>query len=830
VAQNTRIKNNYDNACGLSFDDHLTVNYNIKYHHYTLYYYDRAGNLVKTVPPEGVLQGTTSRAVHPAHRLVTEYAYNSYGQMVRQKTPDGGETKFWYDSKGRLRFSQNAKQQPLDKMSYSKYDELGRIVETGEIVQTPLIAQTEVNNLYYPNQGSGTDITVTVYSTPYIPVRSYLYYGDQEYLQNRVSYTFTDQDGNPATLNDYVSTVYSYDPHGNVEWLVQSLPDLGNNSIAYEYDLVSGNVIKVKYNEYAEDKLHQRYSYDAEKRLESVESTKDERFWERDASYSYYLHGPLKRMELGHDKLQGMDYLYTLQGWLKAINHANTANDPGKDATAATPNALYARDVYSQMLGYYAGDFVSSTTNYNSQTSNPYYLPALTGKDLYNGNISTWTSRFDEKAMSGIPTFTNKANAVGKTFAYDELNRLMQANYLVQSNTNVWGLTSQYKEDFTYDANGNIKTLQRKDNTGAGIDGLTYNYPMAGSFITSNRLQYVDDAISTPANSTDIEDQNAGNYTYDFIGNLTKDIKEGINSIEWNLYGKISKILKTDGTQLNYLYDAAGNRVYKKVTASNGSVFTRATYYVRDASGNPMALYERKVVANPGNGNFIEKYNLTEQPLYGSSRIGGRTIPEGSIEKSQEIATANSVGEPLIFPSLNTYAPYQRTLNRKRYELNDHLGNVRAVISDYKLPVDDGTYVNGVKQNSTPDGIRDFYVPNLVNLTDFYSFGSPLTGRNYTSTPSYRYGFNSGSEKDDEIYGIAGSLYTTEFRELDNRLGRMWRITIENKTTANSFLLHGGELIFGKENGAKTFNEFFNKTPLLNTLSQRFEFTVPFKK
>jgi hypothetical protein len=50
----------------------------------------------------------------------------------------------------------------------------------------------------------------------------------------------------------------------------------------------------------------------------------------------------------------------------------------------------------------------------------------------------------------------------------------------------------------------------------------------------------------------------------------------------------------------------------------------------------------------------------------------------------------------------------------------------------------------------------------------------PMPGRNYTSTPSYRYGFNSGSEKDDEIYGIAGSLYTTEFRELDTRLGGRW--------------------------------------------------------
>jgi hypothetical protein len=53
------------------------------------------------------------------------------------------------------------------------------------------------------------------------------------------------------------------------------------------------------------------------------------------------------------------------------------------------------------------------------------------------------------------------------------------------------------------------------------------------------------------------------------------------------------------------------------------------------------------------------------------------------------------------------------------------------------------------------------------------------------------------------------------------------KITITNATTANSFLLHGGEIIWGEENGAKKFNDLWNKTPFLNTQSQTFEFTVP---
>jgi hypothetical protein len=56
------------------------------------------------------------------------------------------------------------------------------------------------------------------------------------------------------------------------------------------------------------------------------------------------------------------------------------------------------------------------------------------------------------------------------------------------------------------------------------------------------------------------------------------------------------------------------------------------------------------------------------------------------------------------------------------------------------------------------------------------------------------------------------------------------KVTIENSTTINSFLGHGGPLIFGEGNGEKRFNDFLNKTPFFNTQSQKFEFTVPFKR
>ncbi|MEZ4827676.1 MAG: hypothetical protein R3C61_15550 [Bacteroidia bacterium] len=40
--------------------------------------------------------------------------------------------------------------------------------------------------------------------------------------------------------------------------------------------------------------------------------------WDQDAKYKYYLHGPLARVELEEDLIQGLDYVYTLQGWMQA--------------------------------------------------------------------------------------------------------------------------------------------------------------------------------------------------------------------------------------------------------------------------------------------------------------------------------------------------------------------------------------------------------------------------------------------------------------------------------------------------------------------------------
>jgi YD repeat-containing protein len=253
----------------------FTCTYTRKEYHYTLYYYDQAGNLIKTVPPAGVnrLTGTavddcqdyradTSLGfVHAAHALVTNYKYNSLNQVREQSTPDGGVTRFWYDALGRLIVSQNAKQEPNSQYSYTIYDLLGRIIEVGQLVAT-IDPDDFMKYDEYRNWLSATtnheQITHTVYDVAINTTLIQTQDVDQENLRNRISCvlyqqtrvqlssgTFFDPD---ISEYDYAS-YYSYDVHGNVKTVVHDdqlfrtmfgVVEI-TKKIDYLYDLVSGS-------------------------------------------------------------------------------------------------------------------------------------------------------------------------------------------------------------------------------------------------------------------------------------------------------------------------------------------------------------------------------------------------------------------------------------------------------------------------------------------------------------------------------------------------------------------------------------------------------------
>lgn len=97
-------------------------------------------------------------------------------------------------------------------------------------------------------------------------------------------------------------------------------------------------------------------------------------------------------------------------------------------------------------------------------------------------------------------------------------------------------------------------------------------------------------------------------------------------------------------------------------------------------------------------------------------------------------------------------------------ELSNHLGNVLSVISDKVIPHASG-------------GSVAYYKADIMQAMDYSPFGVTLKGRNLKKTglaDEFRFGYQ-GSEQDDEMKGD-GNSYTTEFRQLDTRLGRWFSI------------------------------------------------------
>jgi len=203
-------------------------------------------------------------------------------------------------------------------------------------------------------------------------------------------------------------------------------------------------------------------------------------------------------------------------------------------------------------------------------------------------------------------------------------------------------------------------------------------------------------------------------------------------------------VKKRDLTEITYKYDGTGQRIYKKVSTTT---VTKETHYVRDGSGNVLAIYENKI--------------LDELVIYGSSRLGsynGKTT-QG-----------------------------KRTLGNKKYKLSNHLGNVLSVISDNKLGID----------NVGGDFIADYYEPLVISESDYYPFGMAMKERSF-SNEEYRFGFNT-QEKSTEI---GEDTYTAEFWQYDSRTARRWNVDPVVKPHESSYAAFGNNPIwFVDINGA----------------------------
>lgn len=650
----------------------ITLTYTNDFEDISYNFYNQLGQLVATIAPEGVKQ-----LLQPNFNNITKkenipfstfYNYDASGHLVRVKVWEGGTTEYVYRKDGNIRFSQNSLQVANKSFSYTNYDQFGRAIESGEYVygatgtnfasasaSSTILESTAIDGGLASFASLKTDWVRTEYDVAAKDVSTVASGYAQDFTIGGVAYT----------QNVNSETWYSYDDRGQLTWKVQNITGLGAKTIDYTYDF-NGNVLQVVYQKnVSAERFYHHYEYDLDKRLSAVYTSKDGINKTLEAKYYYYLHGPLKRVELA-DNLQGIDYTYTPQGWLKTINHpSGEAKDPGQDGNTNS----FAADVFGMSMEYFNGDYTRTGSNIASVNPGSGYTP------YYNGNIQalTWSNR---------QTTGGTASPLMSAYKYDAKYQLKESvqgapNYIAGTFVG----TNAYKETFTYkDAHGNIGALTRNNSAGALADNFSYTY---GS--NSNRLNAVSGYAS---------------YEYDVLGQMFRQNK-GTGTdlyVKYDVTGKVTGVYADASyttLKVSYTYDENGQRI-KKEDKTAGLI----TWYVSGIDGATMAIYEKQ-----GAGAI----NLMEQPIYGVDRLGTLFV-QGSIRK---------------------------------YELKDHLGNVRAVLLRNK---------NGTNAD-------------IYSFKDYYAFGSKAQSG---GTDDYRYDYQGQfAEKDKETDWNA-----FDARMYDGKIGR----------------------------------------------------------
>jgi len=554
-------------------------------------FYDQLGRVRATIPPEGVKKlwtdGVASYATLASIPFVKTFKYDGRGRLIESVDADGGKAEMKYSSDGKLRYSQNALQKLSNKFSYTNYDRYGRSVESGELqaslstqrfesLTAAMLDATEEDPSKYPT-GTKYDVTVVSYDTASVVPSPANYVQDSYFLSGSAVATKSKYSGAVSAANLVSRTWYNYDGDGNVVWTVKYVAGLGYKTMDYSYDDM-GNVTKSIYQKgtAAETMVHY-FEYDKNKRLVAAYTNTTDNAGTKvlHAKYSYYLHGDLKRVELG-DKLQGIDYVYGIDGKLKSINNANASKDPGRDGGNG-----FAADVFGMNLEYHSGDYS------NRQAGIP--------------SIQTGSSTANYSGLiNGMSWFSRKPNstdvgAVMNIYSYDAVGQLA-ANRWGTPNFNgsafVSGGEINREHGLSYDGHGNIKSLIRTGTGTTVLGNYTYNYQA-----NTNKLTSV---------------SNYASYTYDAIGQLASQVKGNVGMyLDYDVTGKVTKIY-SDNTKkiiiLSFVYDDEGNRVMKKDHRTNA-----VTWYSYDGSGALAALFEQQ-----GAGSV----QLKEQPVYGSDRLG----------------------------------------------------------------------------------------------------------------------------------------------------------------------------------------------------------------
>ncbi|MBS4044603.1 MAG: hypothetical protein KGZ59_12425, partial [Chitinophagaceae bacterium] len=657
----------------------------------TYYVYDDFGLLRFVIPPKAVEKlitnnwdFTSTNLSDAIQELCFQYKYDHRNRMISKKVP-GAEAVFMvYDERDRLILTQDGNLRNQGKLMVTVYENnLNRPIRTylysnnysqtthqaaanGSIAypsSSELSSATLLTETYYDNYNwaSSVGLPTTVNTSDFSSSPHYIgsfnsapIYAQPLTQNNTALGQVTGSKVNVLGTTDYTYNISFYDDKGRVIQNISTQFGGGTNTITNEYDF-SGKVLRSYTKHTRPNKetlaISTVMNYDDGGRLINIQKDINNQGLKLVSNNTYNELGQLIKKTLGNDMLssepvESLDYTYNIRGWLTGINRGFA-------------NPKYILDSIAQQNRWFGMQLSYDYGFSNGANTNT----------MLNGNIAgtIWKSKSN-----------NVERAYG--FNYDAANRLMIADFSEPG-------SSRMKFDFSvkmgdginpstaYDVNGNIKSMTQMYEAGKSpLDSLQYDY-----LPNSNKLKSVYDKYNNPitklgdfrtsANSPNATATSAlakTDYAYDDNGNLITDLNKDIGTsipiagsngnIEYNHLNLPKKITIAEKGTIEYVYDAAGNKLSKIVTdnTKNPAHITTTNY----VSG---FIYESKDSSNTSNSTLSLTAN---ESLQFFSHEEGRVRPKTNQDSS---------------------LPTQFVLD---YFIKDHLGNVRMVLTEETVVVE----------------------------------------------------------------------------------------------------------------------------------------------
>ncbi len=335
------------------------------------------------------------------------------------------------------------------------------------------------------------------------------------------------------------------------------------------------------------------------------------------------------------DNKQSVDYRYNIRGWLTSMNNASLTADATNDEVT---------------------DYFGMNLSYNTVDTD------LINAALYNGNITgmKWSN------YPGTGTTKQK----GYVYTYDAMNRIKSSIFKEKTTSWAAAANSGFGETgYTYDFNGNLKTMQRNDKRGTGwMDNLFYNYGTGAN--QSNKLLKVEDTgddfagfmDGNPSLYTDFTTA-TDDYRYDANGNMMNDRNKGIgtsitdnvNVITYN-YLNLPEIITKGGNSVRYIYDAGGRKLSQVVTTGTSQKQTdyvgEFTYendvlqFISHEEGRVMMSSNKLMAADHGE-------SVTSMTAYNTASLA--LITQNGTEKYVKITATGITPRSGAFPIGTSY-------------------------------------------------------------------------------------------------------------------------------------------------------------------------------